>query len=818
MSSRKTNNKLPSSRKSSKRGSIVLKNQKPINLLFRNYTSKDVSIYWIDFDGTPHLYYQLWKGHEQPQKTYEGHKWIIRDSASHKLIMEYFVNPEPEESNQDRKSMNDGVSSNEKSTRRIKQVHDTIDEYDQEVEYPNNKLSDLLDSNLYNNDDTEIQKSQDYYSKKERPSVVDVDDPIESWGDSVQRDLKLRPSTARPSTSQLQSRRDANNKSNENAKSQNDMKEIINEATSKVRVIPILEIDIQQEKKSKHIKKTSPYEQDIRPQTSRTYKSSLTTRNYGNESQSARQNRAKSSRKRKSTVTSSPNKRTPENRKLHHKIEKHEKHENEDRKKEQYSIQFIQKNKIITVKESPFDEAIEKCKSSNELFKDEHFTPSKKNAGPKSPHVSWKRLSEIIQHCRLFEEVDSSKDQSSEKKEQFITERNSEIDHSVVSLNKETNNSSQIHNDSELNISQKNPDLEIQSLIELADESDFFDDSLNDQHLLESPTLENSRSKEKTSAYSSPRTNGKTSSHLTSPAKNKSHVKNTEVQEDIDSIDNVEENPLLKETFNDLRDLNQGCFSLSWLMHAFGAIASEHMSTLKKIIHGEPEYGLYSVTLHYNGTKVIILVDDYVPVDSNDVCCFSRPWKQNIIWPCILEKALAKLVGSYSALIPTTGFLRSTNEFNISSVLASVLGGKSRWMDWGKDDPTGKETQRLIEDHFLWSTLLRKNRVLVLTPKQSCSMGLVSHHGYHLLDVMHIERTRSNSNTGLRQKKMFNLFLIRNSFGKSTWHGSWSQQDKIWGNYPEVKENLYLKSDQDGSLFWMELKDLKKNFDILWFN
>jgi len=69
--------------------------------------------------------------------------------------------------------------------------------------------------------------------------------------------------------------------------------------------------------------------------------------------------------------------------------------------------------------------------------------------------------------------------------------------------------------------------------------------------------------------------------------------------------------------------------------------------------------------LYINGEKKTVVVDDYFPYnDDKNVWAFSRPSQGNEIWVLILEKAWAKVYGSYSrieigdcgeALTPLTG-------------------------------------------------------------------------------------------------------------------------------------------------------------------
>jgi len=401
--------------------------------------------------------------------------------------------------------------------------------------------------------------------------------------------------------------------------------------------------------------------------------------------------------------------------------------------------------------------------------------------GPKASHSGWRRLSEICPNCQLFSN-DETIEEDENSEEHANHEPETDDEQHLVTNNHTTHSVRQSDRDStpedNETVGEDGPEQEI-----VAPQRDH-------------PSQHNS----------------------TAQQDDDESIEEDEGEGDEDQVDTVQQNPLVDGSYCDLRDLIQGHFSMSWLAVALCAVGTEHMDRIKKIIQGDYESGVYAVTLKYQGKKIVVLVDDYVPVDSAGAPAFIRPIQHNVIWPCILEKAFAKLLGSYSALTAANGSRRALHGFNKSSVLAALLGGKPRWMYWGKDDPTGKETRQLIKDHFLWTTLLKQNRVLTLTPKSTCRFGLVPFHGYHLLDVMHVEHMKSHKNSDRKSVKKLNLFLIRNSFGKSTWHGAWSQQDQIWDKYPEVKENLFLNDDRDGSLFWMELNDVRKDFETVWFN
>ncbi len=61
------------------------------------------------------------------------------------------------------------------------------------------------------------------------------------------------------------------------------------------------------------------------------------------------------------------------------------------------------------------------------------------------------------------------------------------------------------------------------------------------------------------------------------------------------------------------------------------------------------EFGVYAVKLTKNGEAREVVIDDYFPCHSYGECCFTKA-KGNELWVLILEKAWAKLHGSYERI------------------------------------------------------------------------------------------------------------------------------------------------------------------------
>jgi calpain-15 len=116
----------------------------------------------------------------------------------------------------------------------------------------------------------------------------------------------------------------------------------------------------------------------------------------------------------------------------------------------------------------------------------------------------------------------------------------------------------------------------------------------------------------------------------------------------------------------EVSDIKQGILGDCYFLSCLSALA-ERPHRIKEIFITQQvnEAGIYAVQLYINGEKKIVVVDDYFPYDeAKSRWAFSKPSTGNEIWVLILEKAFAKVFGSYSrievgdsgeALMPLTG-------------------------------------------------------------------------------------------------------------------------------------------------------------------
>lgn len=234
----------------------------------------------------------------------------------------------------------------------------------------------------------------------------------------------------------------------------------------------------------------------------------------------------------------------------------------------------------------------------------------------------------------------------------------------------------------------------------------------------------------------------------------------------------------------------QGGLGDCWFLSAV-AVLTETSRISEVII--TPEYneeGIYTVRFCIQGDWVPVVVDDWIPCESSRKPAFATSKKKNELWVSLLEKAYAKLHGSYEAL---EGGL-------VQDALVDLTGGAGEEIDMRT-----AQAQIDLASGRLWSQLLRfKQEGFLLgcgSPSGSdihvSSSGIVQGHAYSLLQVKEVDGHK--------------LVQIRNPWANEVeWNGPWSDSSAEWTD--RMKHKLkYISQTKDG-IFWMSWQDFQIHF------
>lgn len=238
--------------------------------------------------------------------------------------------------------------------------------------------------------------------------------------------------------------------------------------------------------------------------------------------------------------------------------------------------------------------------------------------------------------------------------------------------------------------------------------------------------------------------------------------------------------------------------------------------------------GCYAMKFILDGEQQAVVVDDYLPMKKDKkgdlYFAFCKGGKgQREIWMCLLEKAFAKICGSYEntanmkaaeCMLFLTGGPAIT--YKVSTFHMDIRRGKQlenerfdkfyqllneatkkQWIVTGSTPDYPDELKGKDEETLRWATIN--------------GQGIKYNHCYTILDVRQVNLEKKH----LRKKETYTdiIALFRNPSGKSSrgeqWYGDWCRDDDLWSK--ETKKQL---GDAyrilNSSKFWMSLEDMFK--------
>ncbi|XP_069177251.1 calpain-B-like [Procambarus clarkii] len=241
----------------------------------------------------------------------------------------------------------------------------------------------------------------------------------------------------------------------------------------------------------------------------------------------------------------------------------------------------------------------------------------------------------------------------------------------------------------------------------------------------------------------------------------------------------------------------QGDLGDCWLVSALSAITL-NPGLLRRVAPSDQDFttkyaGIFHFRVWQGGEWVDVVVDDRLPVNQIDQLCFSRSSNSCEFWSALLEKAYAKLHGSYGAL----------NAGKSYEATEDLTGGVTERFLLQKETPPDNLFSIMVQ------ASQRGSLITCNVPGKlgDISNGLVASHGYCV--------------TGVRLCKVIitpwlsdvQLVRLRNPWGDdSEWRGAFSDDSEEWKLVPaEEKARLRLTTADDGE-FWMTFQAFKDNF------
>eukprot|EP00055_Hartaetosiga_balthica_P017104 m.112107 g.112107 ORF g.112107 m.112107 type:complete len:924 (+) comp9247_c1_seq1:121-2892(+) len=192
-------------------------------------------------------------------------------------------------------------------------------------------------------------------------------------------------------------------------------------------------------------------------------------------------------------------------------------------------------------------------------------------------------------------------------------------------------------------------------------------------------------------------------------------------------------------------DITQGQLGNCWLMSALAVVATKIDVSRLVLSDGFSESGMYQVRLCRDGSWNVVTVDDYLPCTEDGELAFS-PISRNQIWVPLVEKAMAKMYGSYHAL--TEGNVCEGFTLLTGAPCVSIKPEDGKWVEimsyFTADCLLGASIDKLEKDR----------------EESYARFGLMTGHAYSILSMKQVGPER--------------FVRLRNPLGCEVWKGRYS--------------------------------------------
>jgi hypothetical protein len=255
-------------------------------------------------------------------------------------------------------------------------------------------------------------------------------------------------------------------------------------------------------------------------------------------------------------------------------------------------------------------------------------------------------------------------------------------------------------------------------------------------------------------------------------------------------IPEINPNASIYPSNNDIFMPKNSPIAFSWLFLTIQA--SVDPSFLRALITPQSisPYGVYTVKFFIDGTWRYVVIDDYLPVRADGSCCFTGPVDGNFFWPCLIEKAVAKLHGGFQALDQSVT-IRHPGEKRVScaTAMCDFTGGVGISRDLHHEEFNSEDWwNTLLELHASKAKLVASSMKASFDESLLKGLGIVPNHAYEILHV--------------RQINGFKLLHLKSDWADRIWCGEWSDKSKAWEQHPAIAEALGIRHKADNS-FWI---------------
>uniref|UniRef100_A0A8C8JPL0 Calpain 9 n=1 Tax=Oncorhynchus tshawytscha TaxID=74940 RepID=A0A8C8JPL0_ONCTS len=269
----------------------------------------------------------------------------------------------------------------------------------------------------------------------------------------------------------------------------------------------------------------------------------------------------------------------------------------------------------------------------------------------------------------------------------------------------------------------------------------------------------------------------------------------TLVNEYLYRLSELCENPEFIVGGADRTDICQGALGDCWLLAAIASLTL-HKETLARVVPNDQGFdrsyaGIFHFQFWQHNRWLDVVVDDRLPAVRNRLVLLHSA-SNNEFWSALLEKAYAKLNGSYESL-KGGSTLEAMEDFT---------GGVGETYET-KSAPT--DLFNIMKKAYDRGSMMGCSIDITSSAESEAqtASGLVKGHAYSITGLEEVN---------YRGKKV-KLIRIRNPWGQVEWNGAWSDESREWNVIDSSEKKRILQNSMDDGEFWMEFEDFKANYD-----
>ncbi|XP_038834886.1 calpain-9-like [Salvelinus namaycush] len=245
----------------------------------------------------------------------------------------------------------------------------------------------------------------------------------------------------------------------------------------------------------------------------------------------------------------------------------------------------------------------------------------------------------------------------------------------------------------------------------------------------------------------------------------------------------------------DRTDICQGALGDCWLLAAIASLTL-HKETMARVVPNDQGFdrsyaGIFHFQFWQHNRWLDVVVDDRLPAVRNRLVLLHSA-SNNEFWSALLEKAYAKLNGSYESL-KGGSTLEAMEDFT---------GGVGETYET-KSAPT--DLFNIMKKAYDRGSMMGCSIDITSSAESEAqtASGLVKGHAYSITGLEEVN---------YRGKKV-KLIRIRNPWGQVEWNGAWSDESREWNVIDSSEKKRILQNSMDDGEFWMEFEDFKANYD-----